>query len=201
MLKELLKNKKFNRIIDKCLKNSDVLDAILFGSIVRGKEEPKDIDILIIFKTLIDREFVYNLRKEFENETFNIHIMPLTYAEMFAPSFLAREGIIFEGYSLKFKKNFCSTFGLASFVLFKYHLNNKTNSEKMRFYYALHGRNKSVGVLNIFNSYKFSDKFIISPANESEKIRDFLNKNEIKYEETPILLPDRLARRAFLEDR
>ena len=50
MLKKLLKNAVFKSEIRKFFRKneSEIVDIILFGSIVKGKEKPRDIDILII---------------------------------------------------------------------------------------------------------------------------------------------------------
>ena len=38
-------------------------DIVLFGSFVRGKAKPEDIDILIIFKTKVNKDVEYELKK------------------------------------------------------------------------------------------------------------------------------------------
>jgi len=68
MLKELLKNKEFSRIIEKYLEKENILDIVLFGSSVKGKDEPNDIDILVLYskeeKDIHDT--AYLMRKELE---------------------------------------------------------------------------------------------------------------------------------------
>ena len=66
MLKELLKNKKFAKIIKEFLKRPEILDIIIFGSVTRGKEKPKDIDLLIIYaqKTKDIIEINYKITKK-----------------------------------------------------------------------------------------------------------------------------------------
>ena len=45
-------------------KNKDIiLDIIIFGSFIKGKENPKDIDILILYKNKKDIEKSYELKK------------------------------------------------------------------------------------------------------------------------------------------
>ena len=51
-----------NKLREIAKKNSEIEDIILFGSIVRCKEKPNDIDILLLFKNKIDKEIEYDVR-------------------------------------------------------------------------------------------------------------------------------------------
>ena len=64
ILKKLLKNTKFRSRVDTfCKENKEeIIDIILFGSIVKGKEKPRDIDILLLFKEKKDIDKAYSLR-------------------------------------------------------------------------------------------------------------------------------------------
>src|SRR3989344_4160672 len=145
MLKELLKNKKFNEIIDFALNKGTLLDIILFGSSVKGKDEPEDIDLILVYAFKEDKDHNYEIKKQFENTRFKAHIVSISYSDIWKPSFLARESIILEGYSFRNKQFLFSSIGLSSFVLFRYKLGKMNNSERMRFYYSLYGRGKTSG--------------------------------------------------------
>lgn len=41
--------------------------------------------------------------------------------------------------------------------------------------------------------YKFSERIIISPVEEYEEVKEYLNSWNIKYLEIPILMPSRIA--------
>ncbi|MEK6893690.1 MAG: nucleotidyltransferase domain-containing protein [Nanoarchaeota archaeon] len=200
MLKELLKNKKFYSIIEEGLKKEDILDIILFGSVIRGKDEPKDIDLIILYAFKNNINFSYELRKKLEKEGFKVDITSISYKELLSPNFLGREGILFEGFSFKLNKYLSAMFGFSGFMLFKYYLEGMNNSERMTFYYTLHGRGKEKGILESFDSYKFSDNFIIAPVNNVEKISDFLERRKIKFVKIPVLIPHRLASKKFLSE-
>lgn len=199
MLKDLLKNKKFRELIGFSLKNEEILDLILFGSIVRGKEEPSDIDILILYAKKEDLENNYKIKKTFEDKGFKIQVTSSTYNQLFSSEFLAREDILLEGYSLKNGKSISSQYGLSSFILFRYSLKNMNDSQRMQFYYSLKGRNKEEGVLSKYNSYKISDNIIISLTEDSEKIKEFLTAKKIDFDEIKILIPKRIANKKLLE--
>ena len=199
MLKELLKNKKFNEIIDFALNKGTLLDIILFGSSVKGKDEPEDIDLILVYAFKEDKDHNYEIKKRFENSRFKAHIVSISYSDIWKPSFLARESIILEGYSFRNKQFLFSSIGLSSFVLFRYKLGKMNNSERMRFYYSLYGRGKTSGVLKAFESYKFSDNIIACPIGQSENIKEFFEKKGIKCDIINILLPSRLSSRKFME--
>ena len=197
MLKDLLKNKKFLKITKKFLEMPEILDIILFGSAIRGKEKPKDIDILIIYtknaKDII--EINYKLRKELEKILKNIEIVGKKYKEIFSPEFLARESVLSEGFSMRQGKFISESLGFRNLVLFKYSLKRMSKSKRMLFYYSLHGRNKQGGILKSLKAYKFSDSIILSRVESSEIFKEFFNKWGIEFLEMPVLIPERVANR------
>lgn len=198
MLKELLKNKKFSKIAEKISNEGKVIDIILFGSIVRGKDKPGDIDLLLIYPFKDDSDYSYEVKKRFEKDGFKVHISGIAYEKLFSSNFLARESVLSEGYSFKHKEFLSLAFGFSSFVIFRYYLNGLNDSERMKFYYSLYGRRNEKGVLKIFESIKFSDRVILTHISQDENIKEFFDKKKIRYDKIPILLPTRLASRRFL---
>ena len=79
MLSTLLNDTNFNKQIKKFYKEhkNKLLDIILFGSSLRGKENPADIDILLLFKEKEDLEIAYQLKKEITK--YPIEIITKTY--------------------------------------------------------------------------------------------------------------------------
>ncbi len=199
MLKELLKNRKFKGIVGKGLKHESVLDIFLFGSVVRGKEEPGDIDLLIIYVSKVDVEHSYELRKNLERGGFKVHVVSELYEKLFNSNFLARESILLEGYSLRKGDFLFSAFGFSSMVFFRYYLKGKSSSERMRFYYSLYGRGDEKGILDKFNAWKFSDRIIVCSVKDVEDVRGFLEKWGLRFDEFSVLLPARVAGKKFLE--
>jgi len=193
MLKELLKNTKLASKIHDVIKEKkdEILDIVLFGSLVRGKEKPKDIDLLIIYNKKINSELNYEIKKEIENLGFKIDLIAKTYNDLFRTSFIARESYLSEGYSLVQKKFISDGLGYKSMVLFRYDLINFNKSQRMRFYYSLYGRTTE-GMIKKLKLYKFSERIIISPVEESEKVKDYLDSWNIKYFDMPILIPARI---------
>jgi len=196
MSTELLKNTTFNSEIKKFYsKNKEViLDIILFGSIMRGKEKPKDIDILILYKDKKNIDLSYGLKKNLQKKGYDVEITDKSYKELFEESFQARESILSEGYSLIYKKSLSEGFGYNNYHIFKYALTGFTKSERMRFYYSLYGRSKDQsGILEEYGLIKFSDSVMLCPLENVDKMKEYFDNWKINFIEFPIMIPSRLT--------
>ena len=121
----------------KCLiseKRESIFDIVIFGSLAKGKLSPRDIDIIVIFldghlRERLDsiQDIKNNLKNKIEG---NIDIKQTLLKEIFSPGFLARTGILLEGFSVFNNKKFCQTFGFESFALFWYNLNGLSHTQK-----------------------------------------------------------------------
>ena len=193
MLKELLKNTKLMSKVHNLITENkeEILDIVIFGSSVKGKEKPRDIDLFVIYKTKVNSELSYKIKKEFEILGFEIDLVAKNYSGLFDSSFIARESYLSEGYSLLNKKFIADGFGYKPMILFRYDIKSFNKSQRMRFYYSLYGRNTE-GMLKKLRLYKFSERIIISPVEESERVKDYLNSWKIQYIEIPILIPIRI---------
>ena len=67
----ILKNTKLKNELKKIL-SSELIDVVLFGSAIRGKEKPNDLDVLVLFKNNVIKEIEYRIRKILENYYQNI---------------------------------------------------------------------------------------------------------------------------------
>ena len=105
--KKLWQNTKFlKKINDFLLENrKEVIDIILFGSVIKGKNMPNDVDLLILFNDKKNLELGYELRKKLEKD-LAVSVISKTYKEFFEGSFKARDSILAEGFSLTQKKFF-----------------------------------------------------------------------------------------------
>lgn len=190
-LKKLWKNTKFLNEIKVFFKEnkSKLIDIILFGSVVKGKEEPKDIDLLVLFKEKKDLDLSYKLRKKLEKKNFKVEIISKTYKELFESVFKAREAILSEGFSLIYKKFLSEGFGYINFILFKYELRKFSKSDRMRFYYSLYGRGKEKGMIKKLNLIKFSETILLCFIEFENKVMEYLDAWKIEYIKFPILIP------------
>ena len=193
MSKELLKNTKFKSVVKSFFKNHDLIDIILFGSAIRNKDNPNDIDVLILFKDKIDSDISYELKKEFRSAGFEVEISSINYEKLISGNFLPSEGIISDGYSFIYNKFISEGLGYMHFHLFRYELQALNKSERMRFYYSLYGRTKDKkGMISELKAIKFSETILLCPSENSDRMKVFLDSWRIKYLEFPILIPLRI---------
>lgn len=196
----ILKNTKLrNRLKEILKRNKEVEDILLFGSAARGKENPADFDILVMFKEKIDKNVEHSIRKELEKEYDNISIISKNKDTALEPSFDARESIMFEGKSILTGKNIAKTYGFDSLGMFKYGFKGWTKVKRIKFYHALNGRDKKGGILQSLNCIKASDGIILAPIDKIEPMRSFLDSWKIDYKYIPILIPERLNKKQILE--
>lgn len=171
-----------------------LVDIVLFGSFVRGKAHPNDLDILLIFTSKVDKEVEYAFRKMLQNRfpAFEISIISKTQATWKEDSFSARDSIFFEGVSLLRNCTLASEYGQTSFGLFLYNIKDFTNTQRTRFYYALNGRESS-GMIKEFEGMRFSHNQILVPVRTIELAKEFFTHWKVEFDIVPLLLPSRLA--------
>ena len=191
---KLLKNTRFLSEAGRFFRENEkeIIDIILFGSSVKGKEKPRDVDILILFKRKKNIDLAYGFRKRLEKMGLVAEVISKTYKELFEASFVAREAILSEGYSLILRTFLANGLGYANLILFRYSLKGFTKSDRMRFYYSLYGRGNAKGMLKEFNAVKFSETVILCPVGSENGMKEYLDGWNIKYREFPILIPERI---------
>jgi len=182
------------------MKNTEIIDVILFGSVAREKKNASDTDIVVLFKKKINKNKEYDIRKIIEKYFKNISILSKTKLSIKEQTFDAREGILFEGISLISGKNIAEDYGFKSFGLFKYNFNKWTKLQKTKFYHALNGRNNNIGISKSFNCIKLSDQVILVPKTKIDSFAEFLQVWNINFIYIPTLIPERMSRREILEN-
>ncbi len=198
----ILKNTELKNKLKRISKGlPEIEDILLFGSVVRGKSNPKDIDVLILFKKKVDKNVEYKIRKELEKHYKNISIISKTKMNSLDPSFDARESILFEGTSLLSGKNLSERYGFSPVGMFKYNIKKWDNLKKTKFYYTLNGRSGKGGVLESFGGIKLSDNIILTPLDQIEQAKEFLDLWGLDYLYTPTLIPTRLNKKSILQQR
>jgi predicted nucleotidyltransferase len=176
----------------------EIKDIILFGSILRGKIEPTDIDILMVFNKKINKDIEYEFKKSTDKYFNNISIISKTDAGIYDESFSAREAILSEGYSLIKGQFISEKNGFSSYGLFIYQTKSLNNADKTMFYYSLNGRRGSKGVIESFDSIKISDNVLAVPLVNVEKAKDFFNQWNLEFTYIPSLIPSRLAKKHII---
>jgi predicted nucleotidyltransferase len=173
----------------KLAKGKDILDIVLYGSIVKGKLDSRDVDIIIIFENKplkerlnISQNFKNNLKKELE-----LDIKTINLKELFEKDFLARQGVLIEGYSLLHNEKFSGRFGFKGYSIFTYNLMNLNHNEKTKFTYALIGRREEKGMLKQISASPLGKGAVKIPIENSIIFEDFLKRWKLTYKKEDIL--------------
>lgn len=178
-------------------KHADAIkDIILFGSTVRGKNEPGDTDILLLFKDRVDKDIEYEFKRSASIE--DLSIISKTEETFYAASFDARDSIIFEGYSLLRKERLSRTMGFDSLGIFIYSTKSLNNAKKTLFYYALNGRRGTKGRMGSLDAIKLSDNILAVPLERVEETKEFFSSHHIEFTYVPSLIPSRLAKKHII---
>lgn len=178
-----------------------VSDIILFGSFMRGKEKANDIDVLIVFDTSVSKEVEYEYRNKIAKLAKNVSVISKTQETYLSDSFDAREGILFEGYSLIRSRFIASDFGFAGLGIFIYQTKELGNAQKTKIYYALNGRRTAEGFIHATTAIRMSDNVLAFPLDQIENAKEFFNEWKLEYMYVPVLMPQRLARKDLLEKK
>lgn len=161
-----------------------VKDIILYGSAVRGKTVPRDIDIMIIFRKIDKKEYFelpYELRKIIEKTGAKTDVKGIEAEEMFSPNLLARQNLLTEGYSLITNKPLREILGFEGHSLFAYRIKNLSHNEKTKFQYALKGRKDKKGIIEELKGNHISAGVVLMPIENSEIFKEFLERWNVEY--------------------
>tara|TARA_Y100000310_G_C20670653_1_gene810083 strand:- start:1001 stop:1555 length:555 start_codon:yes stop_codon:yes gene_type:complete len=177
----------------KCLlnekKNKKIFDIVVYGSIVKGKQQSSDIDIAVIFRegSLKDRlEEIQSIKKQIKNSR-KIDIKGILWEELFKQEFFARSGIFLEGISIFDGKPFANKMDFTAFSIFVYSLKNKTHTEKVKFNYILAGRGKK-GMIEHLEGKHLAPGVVQIPMRNALEFEEILNRNGINFEKKEILI-------------
>jgi len=189
MQKNLLKYLKSE---SKKIKDKNIFDIVVYGSFVKSKEEPRDIDILIIFKekSFNERiEIAQKFKERIKTKIKNPDVKTVNLTELFDPTFLAKQSIFTEGYSLLHNMPFSARMGFKGYSLFTYSLKNLNHNEKTKFTYSLIGR-KSEGMIKKLNAVPLGKGAVIVPIEKSIIFEEFLNKWKVNYKMRQALISE-----------
>ena len=184
--KKLLSSQALKSIKDFKKKNKGIIDIIVYGSFSRGKIDFNDLDLAILFEEKKDinekMSIAQQLRSLIKKEVnYELDIKAIDMSDLMDETFLARQAIISEGYSLLKNKKFSEILGFKSFYLFSYSLKNLTNSQKMMLQYSLRGRRGQKGIMELRNCELLGKGVMKVPTEHSEEFKEFLEKHKITY--------------------
>lgn len=173
--------------------HEEVFDVVLYGSTVLGKEKPNDLDLMILTKTKLPTLKLRNLILELKRTLSEIlpraklDIRGMSLEELFDPNNLASLGIIIEGVSLTRNKPMAELMNGKAYTLFRFTLEGLPRKDRVRFQYALKGRDMKSGLLKELNGEQWGAWVVVVPVEHTYRFRDFLELWGVKYEAFTIL--------------
>lgn len=155
-----------------------IVDMVLFGSSVRGKTKAGDTDVCVITR---DGRFG-NLAV-----SGGLHL-----TELGLPTFPDNSmwgTILHEGVSLVTGRPYYEHLGFLGKVLYWYDLKRLEQKDKIRFFYALKGRDKGKkGFLKGIGGTSLARGVVLVPVGSDDKMREFFDTWKIPYSRRRILV-------------
>ena len=152
--------------------SKDVFDIILFGSCVKGKRIPEDIDIAMISKTRESKpllELKHRLKRF--KKRFHLELVPLD--EIYKNPLWTQ--LTLEGYSLKEGRHLKDLLGMKPMKLYRYNLTSFPKSEKVQFH---RGLNRA---LEISKGKRLGPGVILVPFKMTAYVEEFFDRWKLKY--------------------
>jgi len=184
----MLKNLKKYLVSEK--KEKTIFDIVIYGSAVKGKDSPSDIDIAVIFlegnlRERLDK--IQEIKNRLKKIRSAIDIKQILLTDLFSSDFLARQGLLLEGISVFRNKKFSEVLGFKSSTLFWYTLEGLTHTQKVRFNYVLAGRNGMEGMIKRLHGKRLVSGMIKIPIENSMEFEEVLKSNNITYKKKDVL--------------
>ncbi|MCD6559663.1 MAG: nucleotidyltransferase domain-containing protein [Palaeococcus sp.] len=182
-------------------KYPEVFDIVVYGSTVRGKEHPRDLDIVIIyFGIKRGDERYYSIPFQFRKRLMELgyqreklDIKGIDISELFEPNFFASLGILIEGYSLLKCRFLHELLNGEGHAMFTYKLPNEWDHNTLnKFLHALKGRDRRSGIIEELEGRYMSRGVVLIPVWNTEKFKRFLELWGVDYEYSLILKTSRL---------
>lgn len=174
MLMNLEELSKIKNKLKEYLKNKEIIDIILFGSFVKGKESYSDTDIAVISEKQI--------------EIPHFHIININPKEFFINPSRIINTLIKEGFSLKNNKLVAESYGFSSRIMFIYSLAEKSSSEKVKIVNKLRGKGKERGLIEENHGEWLSNNVFIIPIEKESLFERFFLNLKINFKKYNLLM-------------
>lgn len=179
--------KRTSKRLSKKYRNN-IVDIFLFGSALKGKRKPGDIDLYVILKCADDKlvqEIYRDFREGFgKGAHFN-----------WIPSERLLEDLVFvtvieEGVSLISGEALSRRMGYEPGLIFTFSLSNLGPSKKVLFSYALHGKDGKEGLLARTHGKVLGKGVIFVPMRFTEPAREFMEFWNADYSAKKVLMAE-----------
>ncbi len=170
---------KLNDIINSSkIDRTKIIDMVLFGSSVRGKTKSADLDVCVITR---DGKF-----RNVPTHVDGVHLTELGLSTF--PGNSMWSTLLHEGISLKSGRPYYEHFGFEGKVLYWYDLKHLEQKDKVRFFYAMKGRNGKKGFVSEIGGTSLARGVIMAPVSNDDKMREFFDTWKVPYSRRRILV-------------
>ncbi len=164
---------------------ANVVDILLFGSAVKGRSNPNDIDLCIVFRDKVD----FSIVKEAESILGDkFHISSLIVDNFFTNIHSLAKTVLFEGKSILTNKTLTKSLGFDSSLFFSYNLSKEDNSKKVRFVYLLRGRGNDLGLVKRWGGEFVSNNAFILPVDRDNETQEVFDSWKVNFKRKRLLL-------------
>lgn len=184
MLKSLKEFSRLKAEWRKCWKE-DIVDIFVFGSFVKGKARPQDIDMCLIFRRKIKLDIIRRAEALLGEK---YHVSSLCIDNFFTNTHSLAKALLLEGKSIISGSRFAGNFGLAAKLFYSYDLSSEDSSKKVRFVYLLRGRNGSVGLVKSWKGEFIAPSAFFVPVEMDNAVQEVFDAWKIKYVRRKIML-------------
>ena len=152
------------------VKYKEIKDFIIFGSLVKGKYAPKDIDIAIVADKK-DVSLVGEVKDQLKIKSLDIELIKTEEV------YQTRLGLtlLSEGFSVKNNKFLREMLGISPMKIYTYEIKHLAQTKKVLFGRGLNQMIKET------KGVKLGAGSIMVPINQSGIFEDFLNTWDLKY--------------------
>lgn len=162
-----------------------VVDILLFGSAVKGKSNPSDIDLCIVFRDKVDLSIVKEAESILEDK---FHVSSLVVDNFFTNIHSLAKTVLFEGKSILTNKTLTESLGFDSSLFFSYNLSKEDNSKKVRFVYLLRGRGNDIGLVKRWGGEFVSNNAFILPVDRDNEAQEVFDSWKVNFKRKRLLL-------------
>ena len=167
---------KIRNRLKNCLKDKKIYDIILFGSFIKGKINPSDIDLA----------FITNEKLNIDIEGFHISFLKPEDFFINPPSLI--NTLLREGYSIKKNKRFSEVYNFSNKSLFIYELKQLSPSLKVKIVNLLRGNKKEKGLVKDRGGEWLANQVFIVPVEQEDIFQKIFQNYKVKYKKFYILM-------------
>lgn len=164
---------------------------IIFGSAVKGKTRPRDVDIALLVKEK-DEDLIEKIENEIKKIIeYNIDFTIISIEDIYSSVWLS---LIKEGFSIAKGKYLHEIYNMEPCILFKYNLRSLDRVKKVQFDRGLNE------ILKTIKGTRLLRTIVIIPLEKSFQFEEFLKTWKIEYEARRFeLLPEVQKQKKIIE--